>query len=138
MLHVKPMSSHQLRAGTTKWASTSPPRTRTPSSTSSSRRSPQHAHSEETLPSPCSAPGMPSESQAQVPVYVRPPAKTRCGVGAKQNGFAIQMSVEAGNSTSACASWRRLNAAAASPAAIPNASDTSATLGGRPVATTVK
>ena len=60
-----------------------------------------------TTPSEWSAPGIPSASQQHVPVHVRPPAVTRCGVGAKQNGCAIQTSVVPGERTSACASWSR-------------------------------
>ena len=41
VLHVKPMSSHQRRAGTTKCTSRSAPRTSSPSRSSRSRRSPQ-------------------------------------------------------------------------------------------------
>ena len=41
------------------------------------------------------------------PFCFAPPATTRCAVGAKQNGLAIQMSVVPGCRTSACASWRR-------------------------------
>ena len=46
MLQVKAMSSHQRRAGTTKWTSSSAPRTSSPSRTSSSSGSPQSGHSE--------------------------------------------------------------------------------------------
>jgi hypothetical protein len=46
------------------------------------------------------APGIPRASQAHVAVHVRPAASTRCGVGAKHHGFANQMVVVPGNSTS--------------------------------------
>jgi hypothetical protein len=63
--------------------------------------SPQHAHSVAISPSAWRAAGMPSASQQQVPVQVFPPASTRCGVGAKQKGFAIRISVEPAKRTSA-------------------------------------
>ena len=102
VLQVKPMSSHQRRAGTRKWTRSSAPSTSSPSLD----------HERERLTAAralrcrrCrlrgAPPGCREQSQAHVPVQVRPPERTRCGVGAKQNGFAIQTSVVPGKRTSA-------------------------------------
>jgi hypothetical protein len=80
VLQVKTMSSHQRRAGTTTWKTSSSGAGR-PAPTSTSIAAPQSGHVVATCPSTCSAAGIPNASQAQFPCHDVPPASTRNGRG---------------------------------------------------------
>ena len=97
VLQVKPMSSHQRRAGTRKWTSRSAPSTSSPFDDAERDRltaacalrldltvAVERAGDAERVP------------RAGAVSSCALPHVTRCGVGAKQNGFAIQTSLVPG------------------------------------------